>query len=46
MGIKVIVKNKRASFDYFLEDKMEAGVELKGTEVKSIREKIQSRKVR
>ena len=37
MGIKVIAKNKRASYDYFLSDKLEAGLELKGTEVKSIR---------
>ncbi len=38
MGIKVIVKNKRASYDYFLEEKFEAGIELQGTEVKSIRD--------
>lgn len=36
-GIKVLVKNKRASYEYFLEDKYEAGIELVGTEVKSIR---------
>ena len=37
MGIKIIAKNKRASYDYFLEDKFEAGLVLQGTEVKSIR---------
>ncbi|MBC76554.1 MAG: SsrA-binding protein [Halobacteriovoraceae bacterium] len=37
MGIKVISKNKRASYDYFLEQKYEAGLSLKGTEVKSLR---------
>lgn len=36
-GIKIISKNKRASYDYFLEEKFEAGLVLKGTEVKSIR---------
>lgn len=38
MGIKIIVKNKRASFDYQLLEKFEAGIVLKGTEVKSLRE--------
>lgn len=37
MGIKIIAKNKRASFDYFLEDTFEAGLMLQGTEVKSLR---------
>lgn len=37
MGIKIIAKNKRASFDYFLERKFEAGMVLTGTEVKSLR---------
>lgn len=37
MGIKIIAKNKRASFDYSLEEKFEAGLVLVGTEVKSIR---------
>ncbi len=27
MGIKVIVKNSRAGYDFFLEEKFEAGVE-------------------
>ncbi len=37
MGIKIIAKNKRASYDYFLEQKFEAGIMLKGTEIKSLR---------
>lgn len=37
MGIKIIAKNKRASYDYFLTDRYEAGMVLKGTEVKSLR---------
>lgn len=37
MGIKIIAKNKRASYDYFLEEKFEAGLVLQGTEVKSLR---------
>jgi len=36
-GIKVIVKNRKARFNYFIEDTYEAGIVLKGTEVKSIR---------
>ena len=36
-GIKIITKNKRAGYDYFLEEKYEAVLVLKGTEVKSIR---------
>ncbi|MBK24469.1 MAG: SsrA-binding protein [Halobacteriovorax sp.] len=37
MGKKIIAKNKRASYDYFLEEKFEAGLSLVGTEVKSLR---------
>lgn len=37
MGIKIICKNQRAGYDYFLEDKYECGLELLGTEVKSMR---------
>lgn len=37
MGIKIIAKNKRAHFDYSLEDKIEVGMVLVGTEVKSLR---------
>ena len=36
-GIKVILNNKKASFNYFLSDFIEAGLVLKGTEIKSIR---------
>lgn len=36
-GKKIITKNKKATFDYFIEDTYEAGIELFGTEVKSIR---------
>lgn len=36
-GVKVLVHNKKASFNYFLSDFTEAGIELKGTEVKSVR---------
>lgn len=36
-GIKMIAKNSKAYHDYFVEDKYEAGIELFGTEVKSIR---------
>ena len=34
---KLIAKNKRAYFDYILMDRIEVGIELTGTEVKSIR---------
>lgn len=33
----MIANNKKAYFDYFIEDKYEAGIELFGTEVKSLR---------
>lgn len=36
-GIKMIAKNKKARHDYFIEETIEAGIELKGTEVKSLR---------
>ena len=36
-GIKIIAKNKRAWFDYQIEEKFEAGIALLGSEVKSIR---------
>jgi SsrA-binding protein len=35
---KLIAENRRARFDYFLEDKLEAGLALTGTEVKALRE--------
>lgn len=37
-AVKVIANNKKAYHDYFIEDKYEAGIELAGTEVKSIRQ--------
>ena len=36
-GIKMVANNKKAYHDYFIDDKLEAGIELFGTEVKSIR---------
>lgn len=35
---KVLATNRKAQHDYFIEDRYEAGVELYGTEVKSIRQ--------
>ncbi|MFD1032129.1 SsrA-binding protein SmpB [Metaplanococcus flavidus] len=34
---KVIAQNKKAGFDYFIEETMEAGIVLHGTEIKSAR---------
>ena len=36
-GIKIVSQNKKARHDYFIEETYEAGIELVGTEVKSIR---------
>lgn len=36
-GMKLIANNKKAYFDYFIEETYEAGVVLHGTEVKSLR---------
>ena len=36
-SVKVVAKNSKAYHDYFIEDEYEAGIELAGTEVKSIR---------
>ena len=36
MGIMEI-KNKKANFDYYIEETIECGIELKGTEIKSLR---------
>lgn len=36
-GIKIVANNKKAYFDYFILENYEAGIELAGTEVKSIR---------
>ena len=37
-GTKQVAANKKAWHDYFVEEKYEAGIELAGTEVKSIRQ--------
>lgn len=37
-GRKVVFRNKKAFHDYFIEDRVEAGLVLLGTEVKSLRE--------
>ena len=36
-NFKLVANNKKAYFDYFIEDKLECGIALYGTEVKSIR---------
>lgn len=36
-GKKIIAQNKKAYFDYFVDERYEAGISLCGTEVKSIR---------
>ena len=36
-GIKVIAQNRKAWHDYFVEDRIECGIALFGTEVKSVR---------
>ena len=35
--MKIIATNKSASFEYFIEEKMEAGIVLEGNEIKSVR---------
>ena len=35
--VKILAQNRQAYHEYFVEEEMEAGIELKGTEVKSIR---------
>ena len=36
-GIKIVARNRRARFEYDLLEKVEAGIVLTGTEVKSLR---------
>ena len=36
-GLKIICLNRKASFNYFFEDLIEAGIVLKGSEIKSVR---------
>lgn len=38
VNYSIEIKNKRASFDYILTDRIEAGIVLYGTEIKSIRD--------
>ena len=33
-NIKIVTDNRKASYDYFLEDRYEAGLVLQGTEIK------------
>ena len=37
-GTKLVAQNRRARFDYHLDDRYEAGMQLQGTEVKSLRD--------
>ena len=37
-GVKVLATNRKARHEYFIEETYECGIELKGTEVKSIRQ--------
>ena len=34
---KVVAENRRARYDYFVDERLEAGIQLTGTEVKSLR---------
>ncbi len=36
-GVKIATQNRKAHHDYYVEEKYEAGIELAGTEVKSVR---------
>tara|TARA_B100001057_G_scaffold54493_1_gene48378 strand:+ start:273 stop:743 length:471 start_codon:yes stop_codon:yes gene_type:complete len=37
-GLKIICLNRKASYNYFFEDLIEAGIVLKGSEIKSVRD--------
>lgn len=37
-SVKIIAQNKKARFDYFVEEKYECGIVLEGTEVKSVKD--------
>ena len=37
-SVKIMARNREAYHEYFVEEEMEAGIELRGTEVKSIRQ--------
>jgi len=36
-NIKIVATNRKASYNYFLQDKIEAGIVLQGSEIKSLR---------
>jgi SsrA-binding protein len=36
-NVKIVAKNRKASFEYFLLDRFEAGLSLHGSEIKSVR---------
>lgn len=36
-GIKIVARNRKAGYEYFLSDFIECGIELRGTEIKSLR---------
>ncbi|HDR14175.1 MAG TPA: SsrA-binding protein SmpB [Desulfobacteraceae bacterium] len=38
MAVKIVCRNKKATFDYFIDETIEAGMVLLGPEVKSLRE--------
>lgn len=37
-GVKIVASNRKARYEFFIEDTLEVGIALKGTEVKSIRQ--------
>ena len=37
-GVKIVCNNRKARFDYFFQELIEAGIVLKGSEVKSLRD--------
>lgn len=37
MGVKVVARNRKANFEYFLLERYEAGIALQGSEIKSVR---------
>lgn len=39
-GVKLVAENRRARFDYTVDEKLEAGLELKGSEVRSLRDGV------
>ena len=38
IGIKIVCNNRKARFNYFFQEILEAGIVLKGSEVKSLRD--------